>query len=232
MVIHFLMQRLCWMKRLNSLIIKVYGKKLTSYQSYHSAFGHRDIYYKTILHPCNRVENNIQIQLSEDPFGLEMSNLALDGYELVFVEDFQDNIANCVIEGNGNVVVDDTNPENYLLLVDLRNIDEGFICSFGPTDIENAILEVDFRYPEIRFTDAEKWQGYTIGFRDGFVVKGFPIQVPYEPTLQIRDFSGDSWKFPVHIKQGIQENRWYTLSTNMMVQKWKCGWTASCALLF
>jgi hypothetical protein len=163
-------------------------------------------------------DNKIAIQLSTDPFGLQPAALTRNGYKLAFVDDFQDRMSNCTINGNGNVVSDDTNPGNYLLLVDLRNIDQGFTCSFGPTNIQDAIIEVDFRYPSIRFTDYQQnsyynWQGYDIQFRDGFDVEGYPLQVPWGPTLQIRDFTGSDWKYPITLKQGIQENRWYTLST-------------------
>lgn len=177
--------------------------------------------YTSTLEPG---DNNIQIQLDKDPFGLDITELAVDGYELVFVEDFQDNIADCAIEGNGNVVVDDTDSENYLLLADLRNLDESFSCAFGPTNLENAILEVDFRYVDIRFNDFEddkyyNWQGYFMEFRDGFSVSGYPIHVPWGATLQITDYTEDEWEFPVTVKQGIQESRWYTLSTKYEGEK-------------
>ena len=163
-------------------------------------------------------DNKIQIQLNTDPSGLKMADLTLDGYKLVFVEDFQDQISDCIIDGNGNVVIDDTNPENYLLYVDLRNLEEGFTCSFGPTNIENAIIEVDFRYVDIRYDDFEDdeyyhWQGYKIKFRDGFNVGGYPLQTPWGPTLQITDFTGDEWKFPITVDRSIREARWYTFFT-------------------
>jgi hypothetical protein len=166
----------------------------------------------------NPGDNKIQIQLFTDQSGLQMIDLTLDGYKLVFVEDFQDNISDCNIDGNGNVVIDDSKPENQLLLVDLRNLDEGFTCSFGPTNIENAIIEVDFRYVDIRYNDFEdgeyyNWQGYAIGFRDGFDVQGYPLQPEWGPKLQIRDFTEDEWKFPMVVDKSIREARWYTLST-------------------
>ena len=110
------------------------------------------------------------------------------------------------------------NPENYLLLVDLRNLDEGFTCSFGPTNIENAIIEVDFRYVDIRyddFTEVEyyNWQGYSIQFRDGFKVEGYPLKWKWGPKLQILDFTEDDWKFPLSVDKSIQEARWYQLNT-------------------
>jgi len=171
--------------------------------------------YSTVLSPG---DHEITIQLLNDPFGLQMADLTIDGYELVFVEDFQDNISDCIIHGNGAVVMDDSNPGNHLLLVDLRNLDEGFYCSFGPTNIENAIIEVDFRYVDIRYNDFEKdeyynWQGYAIGFRDGFDVQGYPLQWEWGPKLQIRDFTEDEWKFPLVVDKSIREARWYTLST-------------------
>jgi hypothetical protein len=174
--------------------------------------------YSSTLQPG---DNKLDIKLSADPFGLSSDDLAKDGYELVFVEDFQDNISDCVIDGNGNVVPDDTSPGNFLLLVDLRNLNEAFSCSFGPTNLENAILEVAFRYPEIRYTDFKNdgddeyynWQGYFVEFRDGFHVEGYPIQVPWGPTLQINDFTEDEWKFPMTMQFGIQEERWYTITT-------------------
>ena len=177
--------------------------------------------HASILEPG---DNDIQIELDKDPFGLDISNLAIDGYELVFVEDFQDNIADCIIEGNGNVVADDTDLENYLLLADLRNLNDSFLCTFGPTNLENAILEVDFRYVDIRFDDFEddeyyNWQGYFMEFRDGFSVSGYPIHVPWGATLQITDYTEDEWEFPVTVKQGIQESRWYTLSTKYEGEK-------------
>lgn len=163
-------------------------------------------------------DNKISIQLLVDPLGLQTADLARDGYELVFVEDFQDDISNCTIDGNGAVVPDDTNSGNLLLLADLRGLEEGFSCSFGPTNIENAIIEVSFRYPAIQYTDFKEnefynWQGYWIQFRDGFDVEGYPLQVSWGATLQIRDFTGSEWQFPIFVKQGIQENRWYTLNT-------------------
>jgi hypothetical protein len=163
-------------------------------------------------------DNKFQVQLSPDPFGLKVTDLEREGYKLVFVEDFQDNIPDCVIYGNGNVVDDDSNSGNYLLVVDLRNLEDYFSCGFGPTNIENAIIEVDFHYPEIRYTDFKdddyyNWQGYSVEFRDGFSVNGYPIHVPWGATLQITDFSESEWKFPITMKQNIQEKRWYQLST-------------------
>lgn len=162
--------------------------------------------------------NTIQIQLSTDPLGLQTADLARDGYSLVFVEDFQDGISDCVIDGNGIVAPDETNAENYLLHVDLRNIEEGFACSFGQTNLQDAIIEVELRYPEIQYTDFKEdayyhWQGYYIQFRDGFRVQGYPLQVPWGATLQIADVAESQWKFPLTMRQGIQEERWYTVST-------------------
>jgi len=163
-------------------------------------------------------DNKIHLQLSADPLGLQTADLTRDGYKLVFVEDFQDNISDCVIDGNGNIALDDTNPENYLLHVDLRNLESGFSCSFGPTNIQDAIIEIDFRYVDIRYTDFKEndyynWQGYYIQFRDSFDVEGYPLQVPWGATLQIRDFTENEWKYPITQKKSIQENRWYQLST-------------------
>ena len=171
--------------------------------------------YSSVLNPG---DHEILTQLLNDPFGIQDPDLTLDGYELVFVEDFQDNISDCIIDGNGAVVMDDSNQENQLLLVDLRNLDEGFTCSFGPTNIENAIIEVDFRYVDIRYNDFEdgeyfNWQGYGIGFRDGFSVEGYPLQVEWGPQLQINDFTEDEWKFPLVVDRSIREARWYKLST-------------------
>jgi len=163
-------------------------------------------------------DNKIHIQLFIDSLGLQMPDLTREGYKLVFAEDFQDNISDCVVDGNGNVMLDDTSPGNYLLLVDLRNLDSNFSCSFGPTKIQNAIIEVNFRYLDILYTDfIEKdyynWQGYYIQFRDGFDVEGYPLQVPWGPAIQIRDFTENKWKYPITMKQSIQENRWYQLNT-------------------
>jgi hypothetical protein len=173
--------------------------------------------YSSVLEPG---DHEITIQLFNDPFGLQMADLIVDGYELVFVEDFQDNISDCIIDGNGNVVIDDTNPENYLLYVDLRNLDddEEFYCSFGPTNIEDAIIEADFRYVDIRYDDFKKdeyynWQGYGIQFRDGFAVEGYPLQWEWGPDLYIIDFTEDEWKYPILVDRSIQETRWYKLNT-------------------
>ena len=163
-------------------------------------------------------DNEIQIQLSLDPLGLKTSDLEKEGYDLVFAEDFQDNISDCLIKGNGNVVNDDTNSENRLLLVDLRNLEDSFSCFFGPINVGDGIIEVDFYYPEIRRSDFKEndyyhWQGYSVYFRDDFDVEGYPLQVPWGQTLQIRDFeNNDEWKFPITMKQNIQEKRWYQLS--------------------
>jgi len=165
-------------------------------------------------------DNKITVQLSADSYGLKADDLSVEGYELIFVEDFQDNLSDCMIEGNGAVVPDDADVGNYLLLVDLRNLDDGFVCRFGPTGLQDAIIEVDFRYPEIRYSDFTKdnynWQGYSIQFRDGFDVQGYPLKVPWGATMQIRDFSGADWEFPATVKQNIQENRWYRLNTSYM----------------
>ncbi|GMV32774.1 MAG: hypothetical protein DYG85_13750 [Chloroflexi bacterium CFX1] len=163
-------------------------------------------------------DNKISVELSVDPLGLQTADLTREGYKLIFVEDFQDNISDCAIDGNGAVIPDDTDSGNQLLLVDLRGLEEGFSCSFGPTNIENAIIEVSFRYPAIQFTDFKdpdyfNWQGYYIQFRDGFDVEGYPLQVSWGATLQIRDFTTSEWKYPIFIKQGIKENQWYTLNT-------------------
>lgn len=163
-------------------------------------------------------DNKIQIQLAPDPLGLKPADLEKEGYELVFVEDFQDGISDCAIDGNGNVTSDDANTGNQLLLADLRNIDEGFECSFAPKNVENGIIEIEFRYPEIRYSDFKEndyyhWQGYFVYFRDKFDVEGYPLQPSWGQTLQIRDFTDNNeWKFPVTIKQNIQEKRWYQLN--------------------
>lgn len=166
-------------------------------------------------------DNEINIQLSPDPLGLQLDDIERDGYELVFVEDFQDQISDCSIEGNGEISLDDTNVENYLLLVDLRSQDTSFICNFGPTGIQDAIIEADFRYKEIQYYDFDEsdqngyynWQGYVIGLREGIDVEGYPLRVSWGPTLQIRDFRNDEWEFPITTPQSIQENRWYTLNS-------------------
>lgn len=162
--------------------------------------------------------NNIQIQLSPDPLGLNRSSLEEDGYELVFIEDFQDKIVDCELDGNGNLFMDESNSENYLLLVDLRNMDEFFECAFGPENIEDGIIEIEFRYPEIRYNDFKDgeynhWQGYFVYFRDNFDVEGYPLQSEWGPTLQIRDFSNeDEWKFPITVTKYMAEERWYRLN--------------------
>jgi len=163
-------------------------------------------------------DNKIQIQLSPDLLGLKPADLEKEGYELAFVEDFQDGISDCTIDGNGNVVSDDTNTGNQLLLADLRNIDDGFECSFDPINVEDGIIEIEFRYPEIRYSDFKEndyyhWQGYFVYFRDKFDVEGYPLQPSWGQTLQIRDFTNDNeWKFPITMKQNIQEKRWYQLN--------------------
>jgi hypothetical protein len=161
--------------------------------------------------------NLFNIQLAIDPNGLQKSDLARKDYKLVFVEDFQDNISDCVKYGNGNVDIDDTKTGNNLLFVDLRNLDSFFTCSFGPPNNENAIIEVDFRYPDIRYDDFNfgkyNWQGYFIGVRDGFDVQGYALQPSWGPLLQIRDHRDENnWKFPVQVRQAIKENRWYKLN--------------------
>lgn len=163
-------------------------------------------------------DNKIQIQLSPDAFGLKTTDLEKEGYELAFVEDFQDGISDCTINGNGNVASDDVDSGNQILLADLRNIDEHFECSFDPINIEDGIIEIEFRYPEIRYREFKEndyyhWQGYFVYFRDNFTVEGYPLQVPWGATLQIRDFTDkNEWKYPVTLKQNIQEKRWYQLN--------------------
>ena len=166
----------------------------------------------------NPGENIVQVGLTADANGLQTADLEKEGYELVFVEDFQDNLVDCNLIGNGGLYPDETTEGNNLLLVDLRNLDSSFGCEFGPTDIKNAIIEVDFRYPDIQFNDFKEddyhWQGYTIYFRDGFDVEGYPLRVSWGPTIQIRDYSEDEWKFPVTARKTIENNQWYNFSTN------------------
>jgi len=164
-------------------------------------------------------DNDIQIQLLLDPFGLKTSDLEKEGYELVFVEDFQDGSVDCTIKGNGNVEKDDTDSANQLLLVDLRNLDDDFSCFFGPTNLQDAIIEVDFRYPEIRYSEFKEneyvhYQGYYVEFRDNFNVVGFPLHSLWGgPQLQVIDFTTDERKVRLSAKQEIQEKRWYQLNT-------------------
>lgn len=166
--------------------------------------------------------NDVQIQLFVDEKGVLEVDLAKEGYELVFLEDFQDNHADCKIDGNAMVTVDESDPQNFVLLGDIRNLTESFFaCSFGPVGIKDAIIEADFRYVEIGYNDFKdnpengyfNWQGYVIDFRDGFHVEGYPIHVPWGPTLQIADFREKEWKFPITMFQGIDENRWYRFNT-------------------
>lgn len=163
-------------------------------------------------------DNEIQIQLSPDPLGLKTTDLEKEGYELVFVEDFQDRIVDCTIRGNGNVTEDDTDSANQLLLVDLRNLDDDFSCFFGPINVQDAIIQVDFRYPEIRYSDFKENeyyhdQGYYVEFRDYFNVVGVTLRHPWGEALKAMDFSTGERKAQVSVKQVIQEKRWYQLST-------------------
>lgn len=155
-------------------------------------------------------DNEIQVQLAPDPFGLKAADLAKEGYELVFVEDFQDGIVDCRIKGNGNVTNDDTDPENQLLLVDLRNLDDGFSCFFGPIQLQDAIIEVDFRYPEILYNDPAREQGYYVEFRDYFNVVGSTSK---DPSLMAIDFTSGERTPSLSVQQVIHEKRWYRLST-------------------
>ena len=167
----------------------------------------------------NPGSNSLQIELAADPNGLQIADLEKEGYELIFVEDFQDGIIDCGLSGNAGLSSDEAVEGNKLLLVDLRNLEDGFHCDFGPTGIKNAFIEVDFRYPDILFSDYETdnyyhWQGYVIYFRDGFDVEGYPLRVPWGPTLQIRDYREDAWQYPITVRQTIENNRWYNFSTN------------------
>ena len=172
--------------------------------------------HTSILEPG---ENSIRISLLPDPIGLQPAQLEKEGYELVFVEDFQDQLINCSRHGNASMVLDDTNDENYLLLVDLRNLGNSFFsCTFGPTHTVDAIIEVDFRYVDIDYYDFKvneyyDWQSYGISLRDNLVVDGYPIYVPWGATLQFADFRTDDWDFPVTVRQNLSTGRWYTLST-------------------
>lgn len=163
-------------------------------------------------------DNEAQVQLIPDPLGLKTAELEKEGYELVFVEDFQDGIVDCEIKGNGNISNDEANFANQLLLVDLRNIEDSFSCFFGPLNIQDAILEVDFFYPEIRYSEFENndyhWQGYYVEFRDNFNVVGSPLLNPGGPVLQVMDFSTGERISVLAVKQPIQEKRWYQLSAN------------------
>lgn len=155
-------------------------------------------------------DNEIQVQLSPDPRGLRAADLEKEGYELVFVEDFQDGIVDCTVKGNGNVTTDDTNSANQLLLVDLRNLDDDFSCFFGPINLQDAIIEVDFRYPEIRYNDPTHEQGYYVEFRDNFNIVGGTSK---NPSLMAIDFTYGERTPSLSVKQLIQDKRWYQLST-------------------
>ena len=163
-------------------------------------------------------DNEAQIKLIPDPLGLKMAELDREGYELVFVEDFQDGVVDCELKGNGNLSNDEANFANQLLLVDLRNIEDSFSCFFGPLNIQDAIIEIDFFYPEIRYSEFENgdyhWQGYYVEFRDNFNVVGSPLLNPGGPVLQVMDFSTGERKSVLAVKQPIQERRWYQLSAN------------------
>lgn len=179
------------------------------------AQGYQLLNYESTLQPG---DNSIQIQLTPDSNSLNPSDLIKEGYELVFIEDFQDGISDCEIDGNGNIFGNEDNPENLVLSADLRNLDDVFSCYFGPVNIENAVIEVDFYYPEIRYYDYVEggeyhWQGYFVDFRDKFNVEGYPLLPPGGSILQIRDYTDDEWKFPIQVQQRINEKQWYTLNT-------------------
>lgn len=168
--------------------------------------------------------NEIRIQLVPDPLGLKLADLQKEGYELAFVEDFQDGIADCRIDGNGTVVNEDVNWDNQLLLVDLRNLNDSFSCFFGPLNIQDAIIEIEFFYPEIRYSEIEgddyHWQGYYVEFRDNFNVVGSPLITSWGgPQMQVMDFSTGERKSVLSVKQGLQEKRWYQLSANYAGKK-------------
>jgi len=185
------------------------------------AQGYKLQKFSTELEPG---ENEINVKVEADSYGLKLEDLQKEGYELIFVEDFQDGILDCSLFGNAGLFPDENLEGNNSLLVDLRNIEDSFWCEFGPTGLRNAIIETDFYYPEIRYNDFKNnefyyWQGYGVSFRDGFDVEGYPLSVPWGPTIQIRDYSEDEWKYPLTSRLRIDENTWYTLSTNWQDQK-------------
>lgn len=164
-------------------------------------------------------ENRMEVTLEPDAFGLQPADLELEGYELAFVEDFQDNYIDCTVAGNGNVLPDEDEPGNYLLLADLRNLNESFSCTnIGPVDVQDGILEVSFKYPEIRYDDFKEgdggyfnWQGFFTELRNGFSVSGYAIEPSWGATLQITDYREAEWDFPITMQQSFQEKRWYVL---------------------
>ena len=158
--------------------------------------------------------NESGVALEIDPYALQPE--IFEGYTIAYIEDFQDSSSDFIeSKGNFGVFEDENDPGNYLLEVDLRDMDESFNGSFGETGINDFIVQVRFRYPEIDYydfsNDYHNWQGYGFDFRGAFSVQGYPLQVPWGPTFQFMDASEDNWQFPVTVPQSINEGRWYTL---------------------
>lgn len=104
----------------------------------------------------DRGVNKVNIELEQDPFGLQLSEVLAEGEKIFFIEDFQDSKEDFdEIIGNWQVIEDPSEDGNMLIDVDqsvseiLAHVDFGSNC---PSDV---IIEYRFRYVNIDYTIEE-----------------------------------------------------------------------------
>jgi hypothetical protein len=154
--------------------------------------------------------NNIQIQLSPDPFGLKPADLEKEGYKLVFVEDFQDGKEGfSELQGDWKVVDDIDNAGNKVIQVDQREISDMAEAIYKPdNNLESFSVQYKFRWLELTPFTGSEWQSMGFSFWNRYAIDMYAVNNGW---LQILDFSTDPWQFPVQSKNYFKVGTWYTI---------------------
>lgn len=155
----------------------------------------------------NRGENEVNIELEQDPFGLQLSEVLAEGEKIFFIEDFQDSKEDFdEVIGNWQVIEDPSEDGNMIIDVDQSEIEFMAEGNFGSNCPSDVILEYRFRYVEIDYTSGE-WQSTGWRFRKNYYLDMYPV---HGRCVGITDVKEDELAWPVQIcNKTFAENVWY-----------------------
>ncbi len=155
-----------------------------------------------------RGENEVNFELEQDPFGLQLSEVLAEGETIFFIEDFQDSKEDFDdVIGNWQVIEDPSEDGNMLIDVDQSESEIIAHVEFGTNCPSDVIFEYRFRYVDIVDFSGGKWQSAACDFRKDYALDMYPVQ---GGCVQIIDFKEDEWAFPVQIfNKTFAEDVWY-----------------------
>jgi hypothetical protein len=153
-----------------------------------------------------RGENNIDITLERDPFGLLLSENLSDGENLLFIEDFQDNTDAFVdLVGNWEIIEDPAELDNKVFKVSPKSTDpDSAYITFGDENLVDFIIQYRVKYVDLNY-DSDNWMWFT--FRSKYSMSFSP----YYKVIDIIDFSKDEWVWLGQSTTNFRSDFWYNV---------------------